>query len=203
MKGIANIDINITSTSKCNLKSKINTHRNRNRKHKHDRTVRHVQLVATPAGRGCEPWLIALWLVRTWPLDLSVQEPAGLQPLSADEQPARLDATVVGTCASPDSVGYALDAVAALPDVDVVNKGNAWMYEVDASGLNTMWFLWFGQPGGDFLVVDATGKRVYNEGLSYNQCGKQSLGWICPQQNFEISTRGERSSKLSAKTTSI
>jgi len=79
-----------------------------------------------------------------------------------------VDATVTGACASPFS---ALDAIAALPNVEVANKGNIWQYEVGSTG-SPIWFLWFGQPGGDFVVVDRRGHRVYNEGLSYNQRGE-------------------------------
>ena len=95
-----------------------------------------------------------------------------IRGLGAAKNNHGLEAEVVGTCASPDSKGAALDALEELPGVDVVGKGNSWMYEVDATGANTVWFLWYGQPGGDFFVVDRLGRRVYNEGLSYNQRGE-------------------------------
>ncbi|KAJ8608978.1 hypothetical protein CTAYLR_008963 [Chrysophaeum taylorii] len=79
-----------------------------------------------------------------------------------------LDASVVGSCSSPDSTGAAMDAVAALDGVEIASKGNAWQYEVDSAG-TAQWFLWYGQPGGDFIVVDGNGDRVYDESLSYNQ----------------------------------
>ncbi|KAH8075738.1 hypothetical protein JL721_1759 [Aureococcus anophagefferens] len=86
-----------------------------------------------------------------------------IRGLGAAKNNHGLEAAVVGTCASPDSKGAALDALEDLPGVAVVNKGNSWMYEVDATGANTIWFLWasYNQRGEFHVdrVVDDDGEH--------------------------------------------
>jgi hypothetical protein len=90
----------------------------------------------------------------------SIRSDSGLKKLG-------VEANVTNSCASQDSKGN-------LVPNSPVSKGNMWAYETmynpdNGDFLGTAWFLWYGWPHGDFIVVDKDGNRVYDETLAYNQ----------------------------------